>query len=240
MIFVTVHQVVDSNERKGINLYVYESKARPPLHNDVVDATAAQESPGELKGMDIAVKPGGNRIPAFLDVACTEYSDADEVESLLETMRERLGSQLPPVSEANSRAGIAFNSDIGLHARAPETLGQLGRAALRALREKLKPLGSDPVIVIVTEDNDSFTFELTTETAQRVAKLRGPSWHATKITIAQETKAAFETMLGSMFNHLPMLLTSLDEYELLQMGGVRYVSAGDPARVIRQWPPPSG
>jgi hypothetical protein len=207
-----------------------------------LDVLRAQREPGELIDYRAAIKPGGNRVPAFLELVSLDQPDIAEARAFFNDASTDLGRKRPPLVFSTARFSLHFNTDIGLYPRRQEEFSALATVALGLLEDPpTRSLRDDePLTVLVRYDEGGVTFELDEASVRKLQSLKGSAWTASPVHIAHQTLDDFERVVGSFVGQMGSILTKLDEQELLRLGGVRYVDASqvDPAkwRVLGQWP----
>lgn len=242
MIFISVLNVVShSSGASGINRYWYRAEGEPPRHADgVVDILRADDARGELVHLQLDIKGGGNQVPTFLDLAAVDHAEIEEARAFFESADEELQKRRPPLVFEREHFGIHFNTNIGLYPRSREDLKTLATVALsllehppqRAIRD------NEPFVILVAQDEKGLTFKLDRTSEERLRTHHGPdSWVTSPLHITHQTLDDFNRMMESIVRQFGLILTRLkDDEELLQMGGVRYVSAEPPHKVLAQWP----
>lgn len=242
MIFISVLSVIShSNGASGINRYWYRTEGEPPRHaSGVVDILRADDTRGELVYFQLDIKGGGNRVPTFLDLAVVDRADVEEARAFFRSADEELQKKRPPLVFERELFGIHFNTDIGLYPRSREDLKTLATVALsmlehppqRAIRDK------EPFVILVAQDEKGLTFKLDRISEERLRAHHGADyWVTSPLHITHQTLNDFNRMMGSIVRQFGLILTRLkDEEELLQMGGVQYVTAELPHKVLAQWP----
>jgi hypothetical protein len=243
---------VESHDtRSGYNAYLYRrpepTDGRPA--RTFLDRRALQESPGELIYFDPEIKPGGNRVRAFLDVAVTEPVDLQRVTDFLTEAR---GDLAAPADASEAGAGAArrarvpflfdmsgvaiyFNADLGLDALAEFDALQ-GRVVRLIEQRGRKPFRDEaPLVVEVVTKDQTMVFTLRSESAQRVRDAKAVPWQPHPISISSETLGDFETLHGDFLFQLVLMITQMDEPGLARLGGV--VVHGPSGKPVFEWPP---
>jgi hypothetical protein len=238
MIYLTTHRARFRKEnRSGINGYLYERAVPLPKKGGVVDIEAAAAETGELVTYRIDVPPGGNDIVSYLDVFTESPGDPAEVEHVIASLRSRLARRPPPVVFSDQASGVRFNTNIGLYDRAEAELADLAERAMALLREPGKPWRElPPLTVKVVLDGERTTYQLDDASVQRVRARSGESWAPSPVSIAHHTRNDFETLVGPFMPILAKLITRLDDQDVLDLGGVRFVDAATGA-TLGEWPP---
>lgn len=237
MIFIAAHRVVTHKGEVGLNFYVYRRAAPPPARSDgTVDILRASEQPGELVALETAIKPGGNRVSAFIDFVSVDNPSVHDAQAFLDEVRCSLTGQRLPLVHANESFAVHCNADFALHARFPHEFDTLSAGILRLLRElPSRPLRDHaPLVVRVEPVGDGVTFRLDDESARKLEQHKGPDWGAGPVHISHQSMDDFKRLVRGFIGQMAMIVTKLDEEELLRLGGARYVDAG--GRELARWP----
>ncbi|HTN91890.1 MAG TPA: hypothetical protein VL242_49815 [Sorangium sp.] len=238
MIFIAAHRVNTHKGEVGLNLYFYRRAAPPPTRSDgTIDVLRARDQPGELVALDTAIKPGGNRVSAFIDfVSVEDNPSVHDAQAFFDGVRSSLAGQRLPLVHANASFAVHCNADFALHARFPQEFDDLSDGILRLLRGlPSRPLrDSTPLVVRVEPVGDGVSFNLDDASARKVEQYKGADWGAGPVHISHRNMDDFERLVGGFVGQMAMIVTKLDEEELLRLGGVRYVDAG--GRELARWP----
>lgn len=238
MIYLTA-MIVESRELgRGINSYHYRRPGPPPLYADgSIDVQCALKDPGELIDFETEIRPGGNRVPAFLDMVVTDCAKDAEVRSFVAEVATLLQSDRPPLVRSSSHVGVHFNTDIGLYPEATATFDTLCSCLLRRLKNPpaVPVQERSPFVVRVHLEEGAMYYDLDEPSMRKLKKHKGHDWHATPVRVEQQTLDDFELLIGDFASHMGLLVTRLGEGELLRYGGVRYVDAASGA-ILAEWP----
>jgi hypothetical protein len=231
-------QRVSSRTEKGINCSIYRSAAvAPRLADGRLDAAQAFDDRGDPVAFLREIKPGGNRVSSYVDVALLRPEPA-LLDAIVHQARLSLGSKEPPLQLAEADVALELNMDIGLYTRAPLELDEL----VSKVRPLLSKAADDPawkrdesLHVRVIEFAQGTRYELTPESIERILRVL-PDWGSpSAISISHDVRADFERTLGPFRPQLALLVTRLDEETLLDFGGVTFEDkAGTPRG---RWPP---
>lgn len=237
MIYVTAQMVV-SRKTRGINSYFYRRPGPAPVLSDLrIDITRALESPGELVDFETEITPGGNRVPAFMDLVAVDGVDLTDVRALMDEVADLLPSVPPPIVKSSSQVGVYFNTDFSLYSKAAITFDTLKQTLLRRLRNPPAAAMKDrtPFVVRVHTETDAIYYDLDEASFIKLQEHKGAAWFATPVRIEHQTRNDFERIIGNFIGQIGMLVTRLEEDELLRFGGVRYVDAASGV-ILGEWP----
>jgi hypothetical protein len=253
---LTAHHVKARDGSAGINAYLHRhSRADESRidwnHPDI--ARIADELPGEDIAQSIEVKPGGNSVLSYLDIATPENAEpgflADSLRFFEHYVRE---GQFPAVFSSR-RIAMRFGIIIGLQklafaefrrlrARALQLLGDTSESKVRQFVAR----ATSPLRVIVTRDHAGEVYQLNPESAARVAAVRPEFGPAVRIRVSDDTKSDFQALVSDFYPHIVMSLTGLSLAQLGQLGGAEVIKsnhrvwqmtpAGDiPGQVLGIW-----
>jgi hypothetical protein len=131
---ITAHHVVSSNQRQGVNAFLYRhetlsgDEAPPveitPLHN---------QNPGTLVAQSISVAPPGNRVRSYLDIVAPDDTPWNEIRTELMAFVGRMQPSALPWSGPSGRCHFGLGMDRELSHQWQRELAILYRAA-QALR----------------------------------------------------------------------------------------------------------
>lgn len=239
IVIAALHVTKHGSKERGIIVYFYRKADLPPLTSDGnIDVIRAHEEPGELVYLDAPVKPGGNSVSALLDfVSTNDNPPTGDVLDFLRGVRSSLSKRRPPLIHSTDRFGIHFNANIGLYHRLPEEFDALAAPLLKLIdRPPTRSLrDNDPLTVLVRTDHKGVKFDLDDEARERLQRSKGNDWTISPVHIDHQTLDDIERIIGRVLVSMATILTRLDEQELLQLGGVKYVDALN-GRVLAQWP----
>jgi hypothetical protein len=232
-------QRVSNKQKGGINCSLYLHDGDPPRKpTGEIDEAAVFAERGRLIAYEHELKPGGNRISSYVDIALARASHEDVSEIVAVTL-QRLKRDVPPIQLTSRAAAIELNMDFGLYPRAASELQELVARALVLLpRVQNAPAwhGRDPLRIRVVHDGNATRFALEPASATRIRTIH-PNWgRAISITIDDETGADFEAMHGSVLPHVAQMMLKLDTDDIRELGGIQFLDAatGD---AIGRWPP---
>lgn len=220
----------------GINVALY-------LHSDTdldVDVWAlpagqlmeliTSRHPGRLATSKVEVKPGGNSILAFIDVAAPDGTAAAEVRSALQALRApSLADLRATVRVGNATA--SFSANLGLE-DVSAAYDELARAALALYANPAPPpwLALPALVIEVQNDDNGWLFRLDEHSATRVVEAGG---QPARVRIRREVADDFRKLYGHLYPHAAQWVTNLSGEALLALGGARFVH-GDQA--VAEWP----
>jgi hypothetical protein len=129
--YATAHRVVSfRNGREGINAFLHVHGRDFPWPGDA--ATLPESNPGRLEDEIISVKPGGNRVCAYLDILAPDETSREHLLSVLDALPGSISSQENPLVMHRANVTIRFGVELGLASNRLEQLEAL-TAALRPL-----------------------------------------------------------------------------------------------------------
>src|SRR5437870_5473006 len=121
--YITAHRVRSNDGRTGINsdLFLHGDADVPMMQWDAPHAgRVAEKYPGHVKLSNDDVKPRGNHVLSYLDVACADSIDLKEVEKSLESFVAEVQKSGAPVEKTIGRVGIRFGCVFGLEGQEDE------------------------------------------------------------------------------------------------------------------------
>lgn len=237
MIFIAAQRVVSpvSPSRKGINVYFYRADGPPPFNSkNEVDAVA--EQPRELVYVQSDIKPGGNRVPAFLDFASVDAPSVADARAFLKSAEEDLARMRPPLTRSHPHFGLCFNTDVGLYGERLDVFRSLADAVLRMLENPPRDAFRDkePLTIVVKESDDRISFELSDESIRALKATKGDTWSVHPIGISHSSLSDFEDIVGGALAKFGQIVTRLEAEELVKLGGVKYVT--EKGKELGRWP----
>lgn len=238
MIYLTAQIVVSREHGTGINSYIYGRPGPPPMSGDgSVDVPRALDDPGDLLDFEVDIRPGGNRVPAFLDMVASDPADVVKAHRFMDEVAELLRSTNPPIVKSSPLFGVHFNTDIDLYPKAAATFDALKHCLLRRLGNPPAVAVQErtPFVVRVHTHPDTMYYDLDETSIHKLQHHKGADWYATPVRIEHQTLDDFERLIGNFIGQVGMLVTRLGEDELLRFGGVRYVEAVSGA-ILAEWP----
>jgi hypothetical protein len=84
--------------------------------------------------MSIGLRPGGNRVRAYLDVLAPDNTSIAEVDEALSTLLADLGQRHNPTVFSVGHVTVRFGVEIALEERRHQTFEELGREVRRLAR----------------------------------------------------------------------------------------------------------
>lgn len=235
MIYLTAQRVRSRRApASAINCYLHRRPGEPiPAGSDsLAVADAVARDPGALAATDVRLRPGGNRVEAFLDVVGPDDLDAVALRPVLADFEARVGAAATNELGARSAIGV-LRLYVGPTLELLPVYREL-RAAAEELLSSARP-ASAPLVVRVDHRDDASVFELEKDSVERVRTMLGPSWTAPRVRVAGDVAADFAAYHGSILPHLVVVLTGMDGQRVREMGGIRFENSQ--GNVIGRWPP---
>jgi hypothetical protein len=122
--YATAHRVLSArNGREGVNAFLHAHGAEFPWPRDAVHLP--ETNPGHLEDEIIAVKPGGNRVRAYLDVLAPDAVPSELLFRVLDQLSQELDRLDNPVVFCRGDVTIRFGVETGLLPRRAEQLNEL-------------------------------------------------------------------------------------------------------------------
>lgn len=84
-----------------------------------------------------------------------------------------------------------------------------------------------PLVVQVGKQRDGATFRLTPLTEVTLASRMADRFPVSSVFVSFDDRWDFERLHGSAWSHIVMLLTGLDEAEIKELGGFRFVDPSE-------------
>ncbi|MGK3993772.1 hypothetical protein [Sorangium sp. So ce1024] len=135
--YLTAQRVVSAAPpREGINAFLSlhgEEEAAAINWDSPRVELVAEELPGVLVYRDCDLRPGGNRVRSFLDVAVRDQADCARVQAALDEFRRRLASTALPFVDVIDGVGIRFSAEPSLEPGRLDEYGLLQNRILRLL-----------------------------------------------------------------------------------------------------------
>jgi hypothetical protein len=225
-----------------MNAFMYDVQRTPERYEDGrIDLVSTVASDwGSPTRVHTSVKPGGNRVVAYLELVLTELG-VDQANVALEELTKVYPTTTPPVLIEQRRFAAMFNCDIGLYPRGPQLLEELGALALKMLR-------GDPavwtkerasLVVEVFNEDDGMAIALDEPSAARVRRVRDQAWRTPRIHVDHGVFQDLESVLPDVWAELAVILTGLTTERLLELGGVRFDLVSrlpENRRTLVEWP----
>jgi hypothetical protein len=122
--YATAHRVLSArNGREGVNAFLHIHGAGFPW--PINAALLPEIHPGRLEDEIIGVKPGGNRVRAYLDVLAPDPFPAKLLFQVLNQLLQKLPDLDTPLVYTHSGVTIRFGVETGLLARKTEEFQEL-------------------------------------------------------------------------------------------------------------------
>jgi len=232
--YLTVQRVASARGERGINgaLYAHHANRDAPMWRAPDIRELERSSRGTQVARRTDVKPGGNSVECFLDIAFPDDLSEPELRSLLAGVRSQLVSSRLDVSTAP--VAISFSQNLGEGVRAIDNFDQLQRAAIQLLRTYVsgvqKP--ATPVDIIATTDDAGWHFELSGPSKVRIQSERAKQ-ELVRVNVPYEVTKELRETYGELHLFVAEWVTHLSRDELDHLGGVRILHEG---ACVWQWP----
>lgn len=233
--YLTAHHVKARDGSAGINAYFSrhsQADERQIDWNHLDIARVADEIGGETVAQSIELQPGGNSVLSYLDVVAPERTDPGFIADSLLVFEHYVKDDRFPTVMVTPRIGLRFGIIIGLQRLAVAEFRRLRAHVLLLLGitsqskvRHLAPFASGPIRVVVTREGDGEVYELTRDSAKRLAAVR-PEFSPVRIRISDDNRDDFRALVGDLYPHVVTGLTGLSGAQLGQLGGVEVVQGG--------------
>lgn len=229
--YLTVQRVYAPHRGTGINgaLYVHGATRSDPGWNPPDLRSIVDRNLGQRVAARLDLSPGGNAVQAFLDVVGPDDVTIEEVSEALQNLARNLRSSRQ--EEHCGPVSVEYCENLGSERR-EESLRELNDAALELFGQPRHPKGSPPLVINLSHDDAGWRFELTDESAKRLAGAFPDSKYA-RVNVPYDVADDFRKMYGELYPHAVEWVTSKPRSELLSLGGVRIVEG---ATTVWEWP----
>lgn len=231
--YLTVQKVFAAHRGTGINGALYrhgstrtQREWHPPNLRAVVTGNL-----GEPVVSRVDLSPGGNEVESFLDVACPDDVEREELrEALMHFERD-----ITTTRELKTYGPIAIEFCVCLGNDDPvAAFARLSTAALALFDQQTlhpAPLG-EPLLIMVEQRSEGLVFSLDGQSKVRLQGVFGDIGVG-RVVVPVDVANEFGEMYGSLYPHAVEWVTSKPRSELLRLGGVRLVQDGRP---VYEWP----
>jgi hypothetical protein len=135
--YVTAHLVRSKEDEEGINAFLHLHGREFPWPDDA--SRLADSEPGKTVRSRIDLRPGGNRVRAYLDVLAPDETDRSELDRALTELSRDLGERKNPTVFTQGAATIRFGVELGLYNLRAQHLQMLVSAVLQLLDQDPRP-----------------------------------------------------------------------------------------------------
>ncbi|HWO19438.1 MAG TPA: hypothetical protein VNO30_11710 [Kofleriaceae bacterium] len=242
--YLTAHHVKARDGASGINAYLHRHSSAEESrigweHPDI--KRIADEIPGSDIAQSVEIKPGGNSVLSYLDIAVPESAEPDFLADSLRLFEHYVREGRFPAVFTSNRLAMRFGLIMGLQKLALAEFRRLRARALQLLGDtseskvhQVVARAASPLKVIVTRDDAGEVYQLASESAARVAAVRPEFGPAVRIRISNDTRSDFQTLVGDVYPHIVTSLTGLSRAQIGQIGGAEVIQG--PNRVWQMAP----
>lgn len=233
--YLTVHRVASPRAERGINgaLYRHDSDRHDPMWSSLDIARTAQKNLGTQVARRADVRPGGNAVETFLDVAFPDDFSEVELRTALSKFRVHVSSSR--VDKASGLAFISFSQNLGEDSRALDNYDELQRAAIQLFRSYSHPEPNkrkEPIDLVLTRNDQGWRFELSEPSKSRLSETLGEKG-IVSVSVPFTVADDFRRLYGELYPFVIEWVTHTSKDELAAMGGVR-IFDGD--KCVWKWP----
>jgi len=234
--YLTVHRVVSRHAERGINgaLYRHHADRWDPMwiDPDLEDITSKNLGSQVLFRKD--VKPGGNAVECFLDVAFPDDFSEEELRTALENFRKLIRHLR--TKHTLGKVAINFAVTIGEGAKLRENFDQLYDAAIQLFRDRdhrVSPL-PPPLEIIAESDETGWSFELSKESKKRFQAEFGSGECVARLNVSHQVAREFKNIYGELYPFVIEWVTNKSKTDLSRLGGANIIYNG---QVVWKWIP---
>lgn len=232
--YLTAHHVRARDGATGINAFLgSHAEPTPGIDWATPDISAiADARPGRAVLQSLEVKPGGNAVLSFLDVAAPDGTSPGFIADSLRLFEHYVAEGPLPARWSSRHVALRFGANLGLE---PLRVAEFRRLRTRALmllgvsdESKLRRAPTRlmaPLRITVDRDRDGASYQLDEPSAIRVLQVRPDLSATTRIRVSDDTHDAFRALVGELHPHIAMSLTGLTESQLARLGGVELADA---------------
>lgn len=132
--YLTAHIVRDSAGNEAMNSFRHWHGSNFAWPVDA--STLPDTNPGQLdeNAMSIGLRPGGNRVRAYLDVLAPDNTSMEELDEALSTLLGDLSQRHNPTVFSVGRVTVRFGVEIALEERRHHTFEELHKEVRRLAR----------------------------------------------------------------------------------------------------------
>lgn len=222
--YLGAQRVQDPSGDMPVALHYYVHSPRGVDVSALSDVVWVSESePGQLMLHRSPGRGGGRRVLSYLDVSGPDGASATDLHRVLTTLRERLGlgSRVPLVLD-----GFGARFFAGGTIDPADALSEFDRLARELLAFAVEAFETQPppraLTIVCWRENDRTRFAWDSD-SEREISTRAPEWLRPTVSIADDTRDAFEEMHGSFYPHALDALFPLGPEKLRELGGARVV-----------------
>ena len=232
--YATAQRVRSPERTTGINIFVYDHGDQPvPRRGGSFDVQrVTTEEPGQLVAEQREIDPGGNEVLSYIDVVASDGTDLAMIQNALDGLEGKLPARLPSLHE-NAQVSVFFGGSLGLSAAMRDEFGEL-RARLMAVLSQIAVPTPKAIEILVEEGADTITYGLTPTSVAAISAVRPDIRTTPSISVRKSADSDFLTLQGDLRRQLALLLTRLEEIELIRVGGVRFID--EAGELVGRWP----
>lgn len=224
MSYLAAHRVQRGDEL-GINVTLRDASLGPGL--DWRELDEGRIDCGQLQRSHFEVQPGGNAVLSYLDVVAIAELRAGDVRAL--TSREADGHSDDGRTREWESPGVAARARLcrgwpdGSEPSLDDELLDLTEAAENLLESMASGAAAHPPLLVRRTVSDAgVRFELSEESAERLAARHAGAWRPHPLSIPHATLEAWEEAgLVSLGGEIMKILTGLEPEEVEELGGIR-------------------
>jgi hypothetical protein len=233
--YLTVQRVASTGAERGINGALYRHDAN--RDNSMWSAPNIQQIAATKLGRQVAhrtdIRPGGNAVECFLDIAFPDDYSEDELWSALAGFRNRIGPSRADL--VDGLAAVSFSQNLGEGAHTLQNYDELSRAAIQLFRSgaSLAVESASPLDIIAAVDESGWHFDLTDASKARV---RSRDLSPAPVNVPLDVADDFRRIYGDLYPFVVEWVTNRSRDDLARLGGVRVLQNGS---ILWEWPPTS-
>ena len=234
--YLTVQRVASPSAERGINGALYSHGAN--RDDSMWSAPNIQQIVATNLGRQVAhrtdIRPGGNAVECFLDIAFPDDFSEDELRRVLTSVRNRIGASRADF--VDGLAAVSFSQNLGEGAHTLQNYDELSRAAVQLFRSgtSLAVESASPLDIVAAVDESGWHFDLTDASKARVRS--GDDMSPAPVNVPLDVADDFRRIYGDLYPFVVEWVTNRSRDDLARLGGVRILQNGS---ILWEWPPTS-